>query len=172
MSAMVIFGGRGKCAMADVWRTNIPSRSESWNQLLSRRFHLRHHEPPWSVQYLYGEKHTQTDHRNRKMFKILSIGCVVVYLRLFHCSLHWGFRNVLAMNCRFMGIYIHTPGGQNRHIGILSFGSQGLDYTYNTIRYDTRCYFNVRSKADISQLNLPHKLNLPHIIYNDAYIHT
>jgi len=26
---------------------------------------------------------------------------------------------------------------------------------YDTIRYDTRCYFNVRSKADISQLNLP-----------------
>ena len=26
----------------------------------------------------------------------------------------------------------------------------------NTIRYDTRRYFNVRSKADISQLNLPH----------------
>jgi len=25
-----------------------------------------------------------------------------------------------------------------------------------TIRYDTRCYFSVRSKADISQLNLPH----------------
>ena len=25
-----------------------------------------------------------------------------------------------------------------------------------TIRYHTRCYFNVRSKADISQLNLPH----------------
>ena len=24
-----------------------------------------------------------------------------------------------------------------------------------TIRYDTRCYFNVRSKADMSQLNLP-----------------
>jgi len=24
------------------------------------------------------------------------------------------------------------------------------------IRYDTTCYFNVRSKADISQLNLPH----------------
>ena len=24
------------------------------------------------------------------------------------------------------------------------------------IRYDTRCYFNVRSKADISRLNLPH----------------
>ena len=27
---------------------------------------------------------------------------------------------------------------------------------YDTIRYDTRCYFNLRSKADISQLNLPH----------------
>ena len=28
-----------------------------------------------------------------------------------------------------------------------------------TIRYDTRCYFNVRSKADISQLNLQHGNN-------------
>ena len=27
------------------------------------------------------------------------------------------------------------------------------------IRYDTRCYFNVRSKADASQLNLPHGTN-------------
>ena len=27
---------------------------------------------------------------------------------------------------------------------------------HDTIRYDTRCYFNVRSKADVSQLNLPH----------------
>ena len=27
---------------------------------------------------------------------------------------------------------------------------------YDTIQYDTRCYFNVCSKADISQLNLPH----------------
>jgi len=25
-----------------------------------------------------------------------------------------------------------------------------------TVRYDTRCYFNVRWKADMSQLNLPH----------------
>jgi len=28
-----------------------------------------------------------------------------------------------------------------------------------SIRYDTRCYFNVRSKADISQLNQPHGTN-------------
>jgi len=26
----------------------------------------------------------------------------------------------------------------------------------SVMRYDTRCYFNVRSKADTSQLNLPH----------------
>ena len=26
----------------------------------------------------------------------------------------------------------------------------------DTIRYDTRCYFNVRSKADMNRLNLPH----------------
>jgi len=27
------------------------------------------------------------------------------------------------------------------------------------LRYDTRCYFNVRSKANMSQLNLPHGTN-------------
>ena len=31
---------------------------------------------------------------------------------------------------------------------------------YDTIQYDTRCYFYVRSKADISQLNLPHGTKL------------
>jgi len=31
-----------------------------------------------------------------------------------------------------------------------------LNVAQGTIRYDTRCYFNVRSEADISQLNLPH----------------
>ena len=30
---------------------------------------------------------------------------------------------------------------------------------YPCIRYDTRCYFNVRSRADMSQLNLPHVTN-------------
>jgi len=28
--------------------------------------------------------------------------------------------------------------------------------SYDTIRHDTRCCFNARSKADINQLNLPH----------------
>jgi len=42
--------------------------------------------------------------------------------------------------------------------GRLSTGhpADGVKARYDTIRYDTRCYFNVRSKADISQLNLPH----------------
>ena len=31
-----------------------------------------------------------------------------------------------------------------------------LALIHDTIRYDTRCYFNVRSKANMSQLNLPH----------------
>ena len=29
----------------------------------------------------------------------------------------------------------------------------------DTVRYDTRCYFNVQSKADMSHLNLPHRTN-------------
>ena len=32
----------------------------------------------------------------------------------------------------------------------------GVSHLGVTIRYDTRCYFNVRSKADMSRLNLPH----------------
>ena len=34
-----------------------------------------------------------------------------------------------------------------------------IQVRYDTIRYDTKCYFNVRSKADMSQLNLPHGNN-------------
>ena len=30
---------------------------------------------------------------------------------------------------------------------------------HDTIRYDTRCYINVRSKANMSQLNLPHGID-------------
>ena len=37
-----------------------------------------------------------------------------------------------------------------------SFGLKTPIRAPKIIRYDTRCYFNVRSKADISQLNLPH----------------
>ena len=42
---------------------------------------------------------------------------------------------------------------QERHKLALLLPSQ----LHLPIRYDTRCYFNVRSKADIGQLNLPHQ---------------
>ena len=35
-------------------------------------------------------------------------------------------------------------------------GMVTYDTVANLLWYDTRCYFNVRSKADMSQLNLPH----------------
>jgi len=35
-------------------------------------------------------------------------------------------------------------------------GAASMEGRGGTIRYDTRCYFNVRLKADMSQLNLPH----------------
>jgi len=38
---------------------------------------------------------------------------------------------------------------------MISAGNKA-DTNSNTIRYDTRCYFNMRSKADMSRLNLPH----------------
>jgi len=37
---------------------------------------------------------------------------------------------------------------------------QSTNSRYTFTLYDTRCYFNVRSKADISQLNLPHGVSL------------
>ena len=47
-----------------------------------------------------------------------------------------------------------TPGcWLNAHNAVNTYDAS---LRYDTIRYDTRCYFNVRSKADISQLNLPH----------------
>jgi len=36
------------------------------------------------------------------------------------------------------------------------------------ILYNTRCYFNVRSKADISQLNLPHGNALTDLCVNHS----
>ena len=41
-------------------------------------------------------------------------------------------------------------------IGMLTSQKSYGTIRYDTIQYDTRCYFNVRSKADISRLNLPH----------------
>jgi len=49
--------------------------------------------------------------------------------------------------------------GSRRFRRQLSVGSPDRPCYTGTIRYDTKCYFNVRSKADMSQLNLPHGTN-------------
>jgi len=63
---------------------------------------------------------------------------------------HFGFLQVV------------TPCGGQFISGVKIFRDTGHD----TIRYDTRGYFNVRSKADMSRLNLPHgndNYRRPHI---------
>jgi len=35
-------------------------------------------------------------------------------------------------------------------------GARDSEWQWHQLRYDTRCYFNVRSKADMNRLNLPH----------------
>jgi len=45
-----------------------------------------------------------------------------------------------------------------RNILALNNRQSGVGHGH-TIRYYTRCNFNVQSKADMSQLNLPHETN-------------
>ena len=53
----------------------------------------------------------------------------------------------------FISIYdLYVTAASSRSVQ----GRQAKVTNNDTIRYDTRCYFNVRSKADMSQLNLPH----------------
>jgi len=50
-----------------------------------------------------------------------------------------------------------TPGSDSGHIRRMENAHfHSRIFSHDTIRYDTRCYFNVRSKADISRLNPPH----------------
>ena len=51
---------------------------------------------------------------------------------------------------------IHLTGLPQARI---SYGGMCLGRGHMSIRYDTRCYFNLHSKANISQLNLPHGTN-------------
>jgi len=41
-------------------------------------------------------------------------------------------------------------------VALMSATDDKRTVRYDRIRYDTRCYFNVRSRADMSQFNLPH----------------
>ena len=68
------------------------------------------------------------------------------------------FDNVRVQSSRPPDATISTQQGRHSRS---SDASRRYHYCYNfslfsATRYDTRCYFNVRSKADMSQLNLPH----------------
>jgi len=75
----------------------------------------------------------------------------------------WGL--YLGMSCRLTrGQYSqhYSLGGIPGATATWSLATTwvyGTYNAYNTIRYDARCYFNVQSKADMSQLNLPHETN-------------
>jgi len=55
----------------------------------------------------------------------------------------------------------HLAWSDDWELGVYRVWNRVNPRNGNTIRpigaYDTRCYFNVRSKADMSQLNLPHE---------------
>ena len=61
----------------------------------------------------------------------------------------------MSANCNLIYIASYNP----RTHYLTASKSAGFLVNVYTQRYDTRCYFNVRSKADTSQLNLPHGTN-------------
>jgi len=61
---------------------------------------------------------------------------------------------LLVYTSRSGGNFLAVELVDGRLVAVSNDGS-GPRYV-DTIRYDTRCYFNMCSKADISQLNLPH----------------
>ena len=51
----------------------------------------------------------------------------------------------------------HEVANKEGYLSAITVRNISQSFTIqDTIRYDTRCYFNVRSKANMSQLNLPH----------------
>jgi len=79
---------------------------------------------------------------------------MLVVARLNHVQLP-----MLGTSCRASVLRLYDGNGtrsaSRQLIGAPAELTRCLHVT-DTIRYDTRCYFNVRSKADICQLNLPH----------------
>ena len=72
-----------------------------------------------------------------------------------------GWRAVRQLECRLAADRLGTlQSHTTQHVSIvkqrITRCQLPRSYTTCTIRYDTRRYFNVRSKADTSQLNLPH----------------
>jgi len=77
---------------------------------------------------------------------VIAVCCAVAYLAIvIGLTVYCSIRLMRAKNLRKM----HRPAAAAE----LTPAGTGL---FCSVLYDTRCYFNVRSKADISQLNLPH----------------
>ena len=53
--------------------------------------------------------------------------------------------------------FIHDPSSLHNTNSVFHFGLLCTNYVHGVLRYDTWCYFNVRSKADISEVNLLHR---------------
>jgi len=67
-------------------------------------------------------------------------------------------RIVVRLMSRYQELYLRcVQGGPNKKLCYRRRTAQrAVSVKILSIRYDTRCYFNVCSKANMSQLNLPH----------------
>jgi len=68
---------------------------------------------------------------------------------------HTEYSSKADVNSAITSWYSSCAEREPTSCGVSQPSMQQQDVTDDTIRYDTRCYFNVRSKADISPLNLP-----------------
>jgi len=79
----------------------------------------------------------------------------------------WGVGVVI---CLERGAYLHMAQLMPLPLAVSCFSKIEIGFTFlvpahlgspgrGCVRYDTRCYFNLRSKADMSQFNLPHGTN-------------
>ena len=75
-----------------------------------------------------------------------------VFFLLLSCLYIVYSRNVSTVFCHFIVLWTLPSVLWRCWLG----GRKGIRPVKNRVQYDTRCYFNVRSKAEISQLNLPH----------------
>jgi len=84
----------------------------------------------------------------------IASSCLKVATALLLLSL----RIVVRLMSRYQELYLRcVQGGPNKKLCYRRRTAQrAVSVKILSIRYDTRCYFNVRSKANMSQLNLPH----------------
>ena len=73
-----------------------------------------------------------------------------MYCPLFVCLFVYYFVCYIAMQCIRRGLLL--PMFRGLCVCVCAF----VGHNHESLRYDTRCYFNVHSKAGTSQLNLPH----------------